>query len=145
MLNFLGKEKAGFTLVELLIVVVLLGILSGVVFSVLKPEFYRNQTRDSVRIANVKKLAEAAESFYLLEGYYPDQSTLADSPYVTSWPDDSPQEGDTYTYSSPSGSSFVVVGPASDGGTYEYDSTAGMVEKCDGSGTCLPLTESPSS
>lgn len=128
-------DKKGLTLIELLVVISLLAILAGIMLSIIRPAHFQDTSRDSVRITNVKKIAEAAELYYQLENSFaPDQSTLYDSQYITNWPTDSPMPGDTYVYQYISTSnSFIVYTANSLGGTYVYRSTNGVVQQCDSS------------
>ncbi|MBD3366423.1 prepilin-type N-terminal cleavage/methylation domain-containing protein [candidate division WWE3 bacterium] len=139
LLKDIKDRKYGFTLVELLIVVVLVGILAAVGLTVIRPEAARNQSRDSVRIANVKKLADAAEVYANLEGGYPEsQAALAAVDYLPNWPDGSPTGDDAYVYSYTSGA-FTVSVANSSGGTYEYHSDTGQLYECLG-GICEGLS-----
>ena len=62
------KRSAGFTLVEVMIVVALIGVLA----SVAVPGFlaYQARSRRSEAYANLKAVAEAQSSFYAVKGFY---------------------------------------------------------------------------
>lgn len=89
------KYSTGFTLIELLIVVSVIGILAGIVITVLNPNVQRNRARDGVRVGNVSKIAQAVEAYNAAEGSYPaDQATIqTTSGYIQNWPTDN-----TYNY-----------------------------------------------
>ncbi|OGC49772.1 hypothetical protein A2716_00200 [candidate division WWE3 bacterium RIFCSPHIGHO2_01_FULL_40_23] len=77
----------GFTIIELLITVGVVGILSGIVITVINPTTQRNRARDAVRSSNASKIAQAAEAFNAAEGRYPaDQAELQNSNYIKNWP-----------------------------------------------------------
>jgi prepilin-type N-terminal cleavage/methylation domain-containing protein len=64
-------NKKGFTLVELLIVIIVISILSGVVISVVNVSGMRARARDSQRKADLSKIASALELFYTDNRSYP--------------------------------------------------------------------------
>lgn len=68
----LRQEEQGFTLVELLVVVVILGILAGV--GIQQFGNVQERARQSAHDANVKVLTSAAQMYVLLEGV-PDNET----------------------------------------------------------------------
>lgn len=88
--------QAGLTLMELLIVVFVVGSLTGVMLRVVNSNRQRAVATDSVRRANITKLADAIESYYTAERSYPGQGIDAgplDGPdgqtagiYLSQWP-----------------------------------------------------------
>lgn len=54
-------NKKGFTLVELMLVVVLLGILASVTLTIINPQRMRERARDSTRITDLNKIRTALE------------------------------------------------------------------------------------
>ncbi|NTV31170.1 prepilin-type N-terminal cleavage/methylation domain-containing protein [candidate division WWE3 bacterium] len=92
----------GFTLVELLVVIVILGILATLTLSVLNPSYFFGRGRDTRRQSDLQSVRGALEQYYLDNGrVYPNvaysslQTPL--SPYLDSFPTD---PGSTaYTYS----------------------------------------------
>jgi prepilin-type N-terminal cleavage/methylation domain-containing protein len=63
------KNKKGFTLVELLVVVAIIGILAAV--SVVSLNTARARARDSRRVADVRQIQTALELYYNDMGTYP--------------------------------------------------------------------------
>jgi len=61
----------GFTLVELLIAVSLIGILTGVLLAVINPRGIQSKARDSQRISDLSKVKVALESYFADNRRYP--------------------------------------------------------------------------
>lgn len=93
----LRQEEQGFTLVELLVVVVILGILAGV--GIQQFGNVQERARQSAHEANVKVLTSAAQMYALLEGVQDATKITKDSNdqlvpyYLAEWPK-SPWGGD---------------------------------------------------
>jgi len=82
-----SNRARGFSIIELLIAVGIIGILSGILIAVINPSLQRNRARDALRAANVSKIGQAVEAFYASEGKYPsDQAELQNSGFLKSWP-----------------------------------------------------------
>ena len=64
-------NKKGFTLVELLVVIIVISILSGVVLSVVNVSGMRARSRDSQRKSDLSKIAAALELYYTDNRAYP--------------------------------------------------------------------------
>jgi prepilin-type N-terminal cleavage/methylation domain-containing protein len=65
------ESKKGFTLIELMIVIVLIGILSGVVLNVINVRGIRSKARDAQRAADLKKVQTALELYFADNRSYP--------------------------------------------------------------------------
>lgn len=73
-INKSNMSSKGFTLVELMIVVVLIGILSGVVLSVINVGGIRAKSRDSQRAGDLKRIQTALELYFADYRGYPSNS-----------------------------------------------------------------------
>lgn len=102
--KFLQEEKqntqlaVGFTLLELLIVMAILGVLAVIVFVAINPAERQAQSRDTGRISTVAQLGRA------LQGYY---TSNGDFPAVDNWAQDLIDEGTISTF--PSGITYASV------------------------------------
>lgn len=65
------RNPKGFTLLELLIVMAILGILAGIALIILKPAFLFGQGRDAKRRSDLKQIQAALESYKQDRGVYP--------------------------------------------------------------------------
>lgn len=65
------KLNRGFTLVELLIAISLIGILTGVLLAVLNPRGIQAKARDSQRISDLSKVKVALELYFADNRSYP--------------------------------------------------------------------------
>lgn len=68
----LRKYTVGFTLVELLIVIAVIGILALVVILAINPDEKLKEARDSTRKTNINQLASALNDYFIQKGYYPE-------------------------------------------------------------------------
>ncbi len=101
----MDKCKKGFTLVELLIVISIIGILAGMTIVVLKPSYFYGKGRDAQRKTDLEAVRGALEQFYLDNGRqypaggYSDLNLNILDEYLDHFPND-PQssEGKTYYY-----------------------------------------------
>lgn len=107
------EMRKGFTLIEMLIVIVIVGILSSLVLVGLGP--VQRQGRDARRLSDLKQTQTALELFYAKKGVYPPtsdwstlKSTIADANIgVKSLPNDPSEPARSYHYGS-DGSSYVL-------------------------------------
>lgn len=79
--------KHGFTLVELLIVIAIIGILSASVVSVINPIQQQKKARDAVRRADLSKISTALEQYYADHNSYPTtvNDVVPNAPEFTSY------------------------------------------------------------
>jgi len=64
------KTKKAFTLIELLIVISIIGILSGVVLTIINVPKWQARSRDAVRLEELSVLSGALERYYADENQY---------------------------------------------------------------------------
>ncbi len=132
--------KRGFTLIELMIVVSVIGILSGVSISIINRAQQQNRAHDGVNLANLTKVVSAIESYYYGEGSFPISvgATTPGNPltvpsanvslnvYISTWP-----EGFVYKYDAPSNAfAIYVLWKVNADNCYKYISTNQEIKSC---------------
>ena len=73
------RRQAGFTMIELLIVITILGILAVAVLSAINPVEQINRGRDTGSRSDAEQLLSAMDRYYAFNGYYPWQVGAADT------------------------------------------------------------------
>lgn len=68
------SKYTAFTLIELLVVIAIIGILSSIVLASLNTA--RVKARDSRRLADVRQIVNAIELYHLLNGHYPQHTSI---------------------------------------------------------------------
>jgi len=71
----MNERNRGFTLIELVIVIGILGILVAVVITVLNPKHYLAKSRDARRQSDLKMIQAALEAYYSQNNKYPQITT----------------------------------------------------------------------
>jgi len=79
------KIKSGFTMIELLIVIAVLGILAVAVLSAINPIEQINRSRDTGSRSDAEQLISAVDRFYAANGYYPWMTSADDEDEDTGW------------------------------------------------------------
>jgi prepilin-type N-terminal cleavage/methylation domain-containing protein len=77
MLKQYKKNQAGFTIVELLIVIVVIGILAALVLNTFQG--VQERARDTERRTDINSVATQLEAYYADFGHYPSGSTTTDT------------------------------------------------------------------
>ncbi len=141
----LSKKQQGFTIVELLIVIVVIGILAALVITTFNG--IQQKGRDTERQTDIKALHGQLEAYYAQNGRYPTLTSLNDATFRS----DNLKGLDTEALQDPKGSSATLVGaPAANSYSYVatpsgcdnsttdcsgYTLTATLEGQIDGSGT----------
>lgn len=71
-LPFKNSNSSGFTLIEILIVIGIIGILSGVLVSVINPAGIRAKSRDAQRKSDLRQIQTALELYFADNRMYPE-------------------------------------------------------------------------
>lgn len=95
-------KRSGFTLIEMLVVVTIIGLLSSTILVGL--DNARRRARDARRIVDLRQIQNGLESFYSSKRTYPDSGDLYDS--ITGLPTD-PMSGQ-YAYHRINMSSYIL-------------------------------------
>lgn len=77
----LQRRESGFTIIELLIVIVVIGILAGLVLNVFTG--IQEQGRDAERKTDLEAVEGQLEAYAAKEGYYPTVANVADAAWVS--------------------------------------------------------------
>jgi prepilin-type N-terminal cleavage/methylation domain-containing protein len=75
------NKQSGFTIVELLIVIVVIGILAGLVITTFNG--IQQKARDTERQTDIKALHSQLEAFWAQKGYYPSLADMNDRTATT--------------------------------------------------------------
>lgn len=136
----LSKKPNGFTLVELLLVITLISILSGVLISTINFANQRKNAEDAIRRETIYKIVESLETYRLGErGLYPTDPNSDGNPsddpmlatyFKNGWPNGTPN-GATYSYwvSAARDTAGVTVIQNS-GRVFKFRSEWGAVQNC---------------
>lgn len=142
-----NSNNKGFTLVELLVVISLVGILASVTVALINPVKQRRVAMDGVKMSNLQKLAQAIEAYFQYNGRYPsakemedaDKDLVPDDPEVANFvkkiPNDEPEKGVVYYFNSnfPNLDQFIVYVTRSDTDAnecFKYSSSWGKIKNC---------------
>jgi prepilin-type N-terminal cleavage/methylation domain-containing protein len=125
----------GFTIVEAMIAVTILGILATVGYSVINPAAVRRNSEDTIRLTNLQKLVEGLEGYGQVQRRFPtDPNSDGDptndavntniSQFIADWPDGRPTATTEYNYYFDAANNvFGVIVSRSDGRVYKYRSS----------------------
>lgn len=123
----LKKRNEGFTIVELLIVIVVIGILALLVITTYSG--IQQKARNSKRQTDIQSIQTQLEAFFSQKGYYPSLGDMNSS----SWLSTNMKSLDQNALIDPSNASqskTLVNGPASK--SYSYEVTDGSGNSCEG-------------
>ena len=125
MLSF-KKHQSGFTIVELLIVIVVIGILAGLVITTFTG--IQQKARNTERQTDVKAIHGQVEAYYAQNGKYPTLANLNDS----TWRATNMKGLDAEALKDPKGTAQTLVAAAA-ANSYSYDVQRTGGGSCDNS------------
>src|SRR3990167_10979045 len=134
----INKRQQGFTIVELLIVIVVIGILAALVITTFTG--IQQKARNTERQTDVKALHGQVEAYYAQNGKYPTLANLND----TTWRTANMKGLDAEALKDPKGSAqTLVAAPAANDYAYAVfmaDGTTACTNVADGTADCAVYT-----
>ena len=129
------KKQEGFTLIELMVSVLVLGILATVLFSIVNQARQTGRARDAANHSNLQKAASGIEAYYYGEGSYPtpsdsgnplegDDATALGTYLTNTWPEQ-------FEYIAGGGEFAIFVLKEVNGNYYKYISSEARILECD--------------
>jgi len=118
-LRKLMKNQKGFTLIELMVVIAIIGVLASI--AVPKFSSATNSAQDAKLKADLRTIDGAIMQYYAANNKYPADKTAltTDAKYIATWPKDAGKTNDiAYTYTAASGTTaeyYNVTGKDSTG------------------------------
>jgi len=101
----LAYKIDGFTLVELMVVISVIGLLVGITISVLNPSVFKGRARDGVRMQDLAIIKGALEQYYAENNAYPPDIAGSLNGYLSTVPADPLSSNPPYAYCPSAGSS----------------------------------------
>jgi prepilin-type N-terminal cleavage/methylation domain-containing protein len=132
----LKKRNQGFTIVELLIVIVVIGILALLVITTYSG--IQQKARNSKRQSDVKSLQTQLEAFFSQNGYYPSLTDMNGAAWLTANMKSLDQNA-LIDPSNPTQSKTLVVSPVAKSYSYEVTNSGGTSCESDDT-TCAKYT-----
>ena len=133
----LKKNQSGFTIIELLIVIVVIGILAGLVLTTFNG--IQQKARDTERETDIKAVHAQVEAFWAQKGHYPsltDMNDRAAAGFVAT----NLKGLDAGAFKDPKGASVnLVATPAANSYAYAVTNSAGTTCEADDT-TCAKYT-----
>lgn len=120
----LKSKQQGFTIVELLIVIIVIGILAGLVITTFTG--IQQKTRNTERQTDIKAIHGQVEAYYAQEGRYPTLDNLNSD----TWRSTNMKGLDREALRDPKGSGYTLAGAAA-ANTYSYAVTGSDDAACD--------------
>jgi len=74
--RIMRRNKKGFTLLEILLVIGAIGILASIVIVAINPLRQIQKARDAERASEINQVYKAIEQYNIAEGRYPDDITI---------------------------------------------------------------------
>jgi len=119
------KKQKGFTLIEMIIVTVIIGILAGMVITVINIPRIQARSRDSRRIGDLKRIQSALELYFSNNRQYSESDTwtifsnlILDEEYMNQVPADPRTENTGVTCFGPNSNNYGYWYRSNSPGTY---------------------------
>jgi prepilin-type N-terminal cleavage/methylation domain-containing protein len=133
-LQQIRRQQAGFTIVELLIVVVVIGILAALVITTYTG--IQAKSRNSKRVTDLQNIQTNLESYYQTDGNYPSLANMNDTAFLNT----SMKSMDTSTLQDPLGAD-TALGAAPAAKIYAYQPLNSSGSSCEADATtCVSYT-----
>jgi len=134
----LKNKQSGFTIIELLIVIVVIGILAGLVLTTFNG--IQQKARDTERQTDIKAIHAQVEAFWAQKGYYPSLTDLNDRTATTGFVAVNLKGLDAGAFQDPKGANgTLLAAPAANGYAYAVTNSAGTTCEADDT-TCAKYT-----
>lgn len=132
------NKQSGFTIVELLIVIVVIGILAGLVITTFNG--IQQKARDTERETDIKALHSQLEAFWAQKGYYPSLTDMNDRTASTGFVAVNMKGLDPGAFKDPKATAnALITTPGATGYAYAVSTTAGGSCEADDT-TCAKYT-----
>lgn len=132
------NKQSGFTIVELLIVIVVIGILAGLVITTFNG--IQQKARDTERETDIKALHGQIEAFSAQKGYYPSLTDMNDRTATTGFVAVNLKGLDAGAFQDPKGTATALVAtPAANAYAYAVTNSGGTSCEADDT-TCAKYT-----
>jgi type II secretion system protein G len=132
------KQQKGFTIVELLIVIVVIGILATLVIVTFTG--IQQKARNTKRQTDINAVQSHLEAYKAQNGYYPSRTNMNDTSTTPRWIATNMKGLDPSALQDPKGSAqTLVASPAANGYAYEPLNDAGTTCEADAT-TCSNYT-----
>ena len=128
----LKNKQSGFTIVELLIVIVVIGILAGLVITTFNG--IQQKARDTERETDIKAMHAQVEAFWAQKGYYPSLTDMNNRTATTGFVAINLKGLDAEAFKDPKGTS-VNLSAAPAANTYGYAVTNSAGTTCEADDT----------
>lgn len=130
----LHKKQQGFTIVELLIVIVVIGILAALVITTFNG--IQQKGRDTERQTDIKALHGQLEAYFAQTGHYPTYDDLTNA----GWRSTNMKGLDAGALEDPSGATLSETAATAGSKTYSYVVTPADCDNADGGTDCTGYT-----
>lgn len=135
----LKNKQSGFTIIELLIVIVVIGILAGLVLTTFNG--IQQKARDTERETDVKAMHAQVEAFWAQKGYYPSLTDMNNRTATTGFVAINLKGLDAGAFADPKGATpfNLVAAPVASSYAYAVTNSAGTTCEADDT-TCSKYT-----